>query len=190
MCGTARTKEMIELKQMEWEEKRKRTKAEEKALRAEKQKKGEELLKAVRSLHLLVDAERREACRMREIVSGTRAVFCPRRKSAAERESERNQAEERLLELERRWTEDAQRLAEKERAIGAALSKLPAEDCLLLQLHWLRGLTWEAVGMRLYFSERTARRRGAAALAALWEAYGKENEGKENEGKETGSLAS
>ena len=123
-------------------------------------------------------AAREEAARCRELATGTAGGIVLSAGSCASG----NPAEEamiRLLSAEERWREAAERLTREEARIGTALSRLPAEDALLLHLRWLRELPWCAVALRLHMSERTARRRHEPALAAFREAYGEE---KKNDG--------
>ena len=117
---------------------------------------GARILGEARALRALVAEEREMAARLRALATG---------------EEDGGEAVLPLLEAERRWTRDADRLAEREAAIGEALSRMPAEDALLLHLRWLRRLSWCAVALRLHMSERTARRRHARALAAFRDAY-------------------
>ncbi|MBR1408743.1 MAG: hypothetical protein IJ573_07610 [Clostridia bacterium] len=135
----------------------------------EKMKRGEEVLRSLKSLKKLAEAEREEAARLREMAKGSSFSWAGERRG--------RDAERRLLEAEERWAQDAQRLARQEAQAARAMEKMDARECLLLHLRWLRGCTWEGVGMRLYVCERTARRMHGAALCHFAEAY--ENCGRE-----------
>ena len=136
---------------------------------AEKAKRGEAILKRVKTLRALADAHRREAARVREIASGTAAVWGGVKGSRPDG-SRQERAALRLLELEESWAEAAAELAEEEARLARAFRRMDARSCLLLHLRWLRGCTWAGVAMRLYVSERTARRMHAPALAAFCDA--------------------
>lgn len=137
---------------------------------AEKAKRGEAVLKRVKALRALAAAHREEAARVREIASGTAAVWGGMRGSRPDG-SRQERAALRLLELEESWAEAAAELAGEEARLARAFRRMDARACLLLHLRWLRGCTWAGTAMRLYVSERTARRMHAPALAEFFDAY-------------------
>ena len=143
----------------------------------EKAKRGEAVLRSLKSLKKLAQAEREEAARLREM-----ACTGARRQEAVgeDRENRMGRAAQRLAETEERWAEDASRLAEQEARAARAMERMDARECLLLHLRWLRGLTWEGVVLRLYVCERTARRMHLAALMHFAEAYEEEEREKDN----------
>lgn len=133
----------------------------------EKVKRGEEILRGIKTLKKLAEAEREEAARLREMAKGNSLLWDGERAGIRRRQD----AGRRLLEAEERWARDAERLARQEAQAARAMEKMDARECLLLHLRWLRGCTWEGVGMRLYVCERTARRMHGAALCHFAEAY-------------------
>ena len=128
------------------------------------------VLERTKNRRAVAGALRSEAARLRELAQRPAGGFCvnPRSGGGGNRMEE---AMLRLLEAEERWAAEAANLAREEGRVGSALAAMPARECLLLQLRWLRGLSWRAVAGRLYVSERTARRMQEPALIAFWEAY-------------------
>ena len=129
------------------------------------------ILSGARSLRLLVDSEREQARDLREMATGTRCAFTFTGYARPNPESRTERAVAALLELEERWARDAAELAAREAAIGRAFARMDAQDALLLQLRYLRGMTWEGIARRLYVDERTARRHQQGALERFMKAY-------------------
>ena len=91
----------------------------------EKVKRGEAVLRSLKSLKKLAQAEREEAARLREM-----ACTGARRQEAVgeDRESRMGRAAQRLAQAEERWAEDASRLAEQEARAAREAAEKQAQE--------------------------------------------------------------